>query len=30
VLKIGALRRLWIDQLISVFGDFLALFAVIG
>ena len=30
VLRIGALRRLWIGQLISVFGDFLALFAVIG
>jgi MFS family permease len=30
VFRIGALRRLWIGQLISVFGDFLALFAVIG
>jgi MFS family permease len=30
VLRIGAVRRLWIGQLISVFGDFLALFAIIG
>jgi MFS transporter, DHA3 family, macrolide efflux protein len=30
VLRIGSLRRLWLGQLISVFGDFLALFAVIG
>jgi MFS transporter, DHA3 family, macrolide efflux protein len=30
VFRIGGLRRLWIGQLISVFGDFLALFAVIG
>jgi DHA3 family macrolide efflux protein-like MFS transporter len=30
VFRIGALRRLWIGQLISIFGDFLALFAVIG
>jgi MFS family permease len=30
VFRIGALRRLWLGQLISVFGDFLALFAVIG
>src|ERR1700753_4205734 len=30
VFRIGVLRRLWIGQLISVFGDFLALFAVIG
>ncbi len=30
VLRIPLLRRLWYAQLISVFGDFLALFAVIG
>ena len=30
VLQIPGLRRLWIGQLVSVFGDFLALFAVIG
>jgi MFS transporter, DHA3 family, macrolide efflux protein len=30
VLKISMLRRLWYAQIISVFGDFLALFAVIG
>jgi MFS transporter, DHA3 family, macrolide efflux protein len=30
VFRIGGLRCLWIGQLISVFGDFLALFAVIG
>ena len=30
VLKISLLRRLWYAQIISVFGDFLALFAVIG
>jgi MFS transporter, DHA3 family, macrolide efflux protein len=30
VFRIGGLRRLWTGQLISVFGDFLALFAVIG
>src|ERR1700710_3146770 len=30
VLKIPMLRRLWYAQIISVFGDFLALFAVIG
>jgi DHA3 family macrolide efflux protein-like MFS transporter len=30
VFRIGGLRRLWMGQLISVFGDFLALFAVIG
>ncbi|MEO6924359.1 MAG: MFS transporter, partial [Bryocella sp.] len=29
VLRIPALRRLWYAQLVSVFGDFLALFAVI-
>jgi DHA3 family macrolide efflux protein-like MFS transporter len=30
VLKIAPLRRLWYAQVISVFGDFLALFAVIS
>jgi DHA3 family macrolide efflux protein-like MFS transporter len=30
VLRITTMRRLWYAQLISVFGDFLALFAVIG
>ncbi len=30
VLKIPGLRRLWVGQLVSIFGDFLALFAVIG
>ena len=30
VLKIPMLRRLWYAQIVSVFGDFLALFAVIG
>jgi DHA3 family macrolide efflux protein-like MFS transporter len=30
VLRIPLLRRLWYAQIISVFGDFLALFAVIG
>ncbi len=30
VLRIPVMRRLWFAQLISVFGDFLALFAVIG
>ena len=30
VLRISMLRRLWYAQIISVFGDFLALFAVIG
>ena len=30
VLKIPMLRRLWYAQVISVFGDFLALYAVIG
>ena len=30
VLKISMLRRLWYAQIISTFGDFLALFAVIG
>ncbi len=30
VLRIPILRRLWYAQVISVFGDFLALFAVIG
>jgi MFS family permease len=30
VLRIATMRRLWYAQIISVFGDFLALFAVIG
>ena len=30
VLRIPAMRRLWYAQVVSVFGDFLALFAVIG
>ena len=30
VLRIAALRRLWYAQIVSVFGDFLALFAVIS
>ena len=30
VLRIDMMRRLWYAQIISVFGDFLALFAVIG
>ena len=30
VLRIVTLRRLWYAQIVSVFGDFLALFAVIG
>ena len=30
VLRISMMRRLWYAQIISVFGDFLALFAVIG
>jgi DHA3 family macrolide efflux protein-like MFS transporter len=30
VLRIGMMRRLWYAQTISVFGDFLALFAVIS
>lgn len=30
VLRIPLLRRLWYAQIVSVFGDFLALFAVIG
>ena len=30
VLRIPVMRRLWYAQIISVFGDFLALFAVIG
>ena len=30
VLRIAMLRRLWYAQIISVFGDFLALFAVIN
>ncbi len=30
VLRIPMLRRLWYAQVISVFGDFLALYAVIG
>jgi len=29
VLKIGTMRRLWYAQIVSVFGDFLALYAVI-
>jgi MFS family permease len=29
VLKIAAVRRLWLGQLVSIFGDFLALFAVL-
>jgi DHA3 family macrolide efflux protein-like MFS transporter len=29
VLRIGTMRRLWYAQIVSVFGDFLALFAVI-
>ncbi len=28
VLKIGALRRLWMAQIVSVFGDFLAIYAI--
>ena len=28
VLKIRAVRRLWLAQLVSIFGDFLAIFAV--
>ena len=28
VLKVTALRRLWIAQLVSVFGDFLAVYAI--
>jgi MFS family permease len=30
VLRVPVMRRLWIAQIISTFGDFLALFAVIG
>lgn len=30
VLRIDVMRRLWFSQVISVFGDFLAIFAVIG
>jgi len=30
VLKIRAVRRLWFAQLVSIFGDFLAIFAVFG
>jgi MFS family permease len=30
VLRVPVMRRLWIAQLVSTFGDFLALFAVIG
>ena len=30
VLQIRAVRRLWLGQLVSMFGDFLALFAVIS
>ncbi len=30
VLRIGPLRRMWYAQIVSVFGDFLALFAVIS
>ena len=30
VLRISTMRRLWYAQVVSVFGDFLALFAVIG
>jgi MFS family permease len=30
VLKIRDLRRLWIGQIVSIFGDFLAIFAVLG
>jgi hypothetical protein len=30
VLRIPAMRRLWIAQLVSTFGDFLALFAVVS
>jgi DHA3 family macrolide efflux protein-like MFS transporter len=30
VLAIGPVRRLWIAQIVSIFGDFLAIFAVIG
>ena len=30
VLKIQDLRRLWIGQIVSVFGDFLAIFAILG
>jgi DHA3 family macrolide efflux protein-like MFS transporter len=28
VLKIRSVRRLWLAQLVSIFGDFLAIFAV--
>jgi len=30
VLKIPSVRRLWLAQLVSIFGDFLAIFAVFG
>src|ERR1700750_2513116 len=30
VLKIGPMRRLWYAQLVSTFGDFVALFAVMN
>jgi MFS family permease len=30
VLKIGPVRRLWLAQLVSIFGDFLAIFAVLS
>src|SRR5579885_1472029 len=29
VLKVQALRRLWIGQIVSIFGDFIAIFAVL-
>ena len=30
VLQIPAVKRLWIAQIVSVFGDFIALFAVLA
>ena len=30
VLKIRDLRNLWIGQIVSIFGDFLAIFAILG
>src|SRR5262245_10818602 len=30
VLRLGPVRRLWIAQIVSVFGDFLAVFAIIS
>src|SRR5580693_9103548 len=30
VLRLGPVRRLWIAQIVSVFGDFLAVFAIIA